>query len=149
MEKVSAENAQIFFAKATPAPGFLLKLTSEIAARIVRVSDESLDAEIIRSLRDILAPLGVDRGGLLEVRGASQVVNISHVWYAEGIEHVSGEINLTELFPWAARQLLVEEKIMVMDRLGDLPAEAAVDRQSHRGQESRSRYRERAGLPDW
>lgn len=131
MKKISPENPQQYFAQSTTTPLYLLKLTSEISARIVQVSDDSLDAEIIHSLRDILAPLGVDRGGLLEVQDGSQIIRVSHAWYAEDIEHVSGEINLAELFPWTSQKLLVEGEPMIMDCLDALPPEAAVDRQSH------------------
>jgi PAS domain S-box-containing protein len=109
----------------------LESLISEISARVVKVSAEALDGEILRSLREVLLPLGVDRGGLLEVCEDSPVVKVSHAWYDEGVAQVSGEINLAELFPWSYQQLVVQGQTVAMASRDDLPPEADVDRQSH------------------
>lgn len=103
---------------------------SEIFARMVKVANEDLDAEILRALQDALEPLGVDRGGLLQVSEGSPVVKVSHIWFGEGIDPVSGELNLVELFPWSYQHIIVQGKDKVVERLADLPPEAEVDRQS-------------------
>src|SRR5512137_2708140 len=105
-------------------------VTSEISARIVKASAEVLDDEIVQSLRMVLQPLRIDRGGLLEVLEGLPVVRVSHVWYDEGIGQVPSEINLAEWFPWAYQQIVVDGRIMALARCESLPAEAAVDRQS-------------------
>ncbi|NJC88874.1 MAG: PAS domain S-box protein [Desulfuromonas sp.] len=97
---------------------------------MVKVPNEELDAEIERALREALQPLGVDRGGLLEVDENSPVVRISHVWYAEGAEHVSAEVNLAELFPWSYRHLVQEGKVKNIASIDDYPPGADIDRQS-------------------
>ena len=108
----------------------LHKCASKISARIIKVASEDLDAEILRALQESLESLGVDRGGILEVVKGSQAVKVSHIWYSEGVEPVSGELNLTELFPWSYQQLMVLGKDVIFTRIEDLPPEAHVDRQA-------------------
>ena len=47
----------------------------------------------------------VDRCALLEVQEDKAFVRVSHIEYGEGVEQVSGEINLAELFPWSYRAI--------------------------------------------
>ena len=115
----------------TPLPTDYSRLIADVSARLVKVPNEDLDAEILRGLGETLQPLGVDRGGLLLVTEGSPVVRISHFWYAEGIEQVSDEINLTELFPWSYQQMVVLGNVRVFERVDDFPPEAEVDRQSY------------------
>lgn len=103
---------------------------SEISARMLKVANEGLDAEILSALKEALEPLGVDRGGLLEVFDGSPVVKVSHIWYGEGVDPVSGELNLVELFPWSYQHIIVQGKDKVVERVEDLPPEAEVDKQS-------------------
>lgn len=105
---------------------------AEISARLVKVANEDLDAEILWALREALQPLGVDRGGLLEVDENSPVVRLTHAWYAEGIARVSEEINLAEWFPWSYQQMVVEGKIRPLKNVDDFPPEAVTDRESFR-----------------
>lgn len=107
------------------------RLIASISARLVKVSAENLDAEIVRSLKEALQPLGVDRGGLLGLDEESQFLNVSHAWYDDGIPHVSEDINLAELFPCAYRELVVEGRTVAVSSFDDIPVEAEVDRQSH------------------
>ncbi len=108
------------------------KRISEISANMVKATKEELDAEIQRSLKEALQPLGVDRGGLLKVFEDSPVVHIAYAWYNDGFEPVSKEINLAERYPWAYRLIVVQGKTWAMSRLEDLPPEADVDLQSYR-----------------
>ncbi len=105
---------------------------AEISARLVKVANEDLDAEILWALREALQPLGVDRGGLLEVVENSPLVRLTHAWYAEGVDRVSEEINLAEWFPWSYRHKVIEGKIKRIENIDDFPTEAEIDRQSHR-----------------
>lgn len=105
---------------------------SAISARMVKVANEDLDAEILRALQEALQPLGVDRGGLLKVFEDSPVVLIDYAWYADGFEPVSQKINLAEKYPWAYQHIVVQGKTWSMSRLEDLPPEAEVDLQSYR-----------------
>ncbi|MDO9581991.1 MAG: sigma 54-interacting transcriptional regulator [Desulfomicrobium sp.] len=108
------------------------KRISEISARMVKASKEELDDEIQRSLKEALQPLGVDRGGLLQVFEDSPVVHIAYAWYDDGFEPVSKEINLAERYPWAYQLIVVQGKTWAMSRIEDLPPEADVDLRSYR-----------------
>ncbi|MBN1142023.1 MAG: sigma 54-interacting transcriptional regulator [Deltaproteobacteria bacterium] len=106
-------------------------LTAAISARIVQVSSEDLNSEILHALKEVFVLLGVDRGGLLEVSENSLVVKISHAWYDEGVDEVSREINHVDLFPWAFEKIIVRGETLVLVNLEDLPEQANVDRQSY------------------
>lgn len=111
----------------------LLILTASISARMVKISSADLDAEIVRALEEVLQRLGVDRGGLLEVSEHSDVLRVSHAWYAEGITRVSGEVNLAALFPWSYRHIVIQGHTLALKNCqNDLPPEADADRESHR-----------------
>ena len=107
-------------------------ILSTISARLIRSPNDVLDDEIQKAVREGLKPLGVDRGGLLEVVQGSPIITVSHVWYDEGVEQVSTEVNLAALFPWSYQQLVVEGKILAVEDCSALPDEAAQDRESHR-----------------
>jgi transcriptional regulator with GAF, ATPase, and Fis domain len=115
----------------TQLPTDYSRLIAKTSARLVKASNEELDAEILRSLRETLQPLGVDRGGLLLIEEDSPIVRISHFWYDAGIEKVSEAINLAELFPWSYQEMVVLGKVRIMARVDDLPPEAEVDRQTY------------------
>lgn len=108
------------------------KRISEISARMVKASKAELDDEIQRSLKEALQPLGVDRGGLLQVFEDSPIVHIAYAWYDDGLEPVSKDINLAERYPWAYQHIVVQGKTWAMSCLGDLPPEADVDLRSYR-----------------
>lgn len=107
------------------------QLIASISARIVKVSADSLDAEIVQSLKEALQLLGVDRGGLLNLDEKSHLVNVSHAWYDDGIPHVTEDVNLAELFPFAYREIVVEGRTVAVSTFDDIPLEAEVDRKSH------------------
>jgi PAS domain S-box-containing protein len=117
-------------AKLEPPATLFNQVLARISARLIKVDNEDLDAEILAALKDALEPLGVDRGGLLEVTEGSPVVKVSHIWCGEGIAPVSGQLNLVELFPWSYQHIILQGKDKVVANVADLPPEAEVDRQS-------------------
>jgi len=111
-------------------PTVYSRLIAQISANLLKVRNDDLDAAILDALRDVLSPLGVDRGGLLDVCEDSSLVKISHMWYREGVEQVSGYINLAELFPWLAHELVFQGRTMAISKPDELPPEAEIDRRS-------------------
>lgn len=109
----------------------LQKLTSEISARLVRSSSESLDDDITQSLAEVLPALNADRGGLISVSNGSPIAHVAYAWYADGVTEVSREINLVEHFPWAYQTMVVQQRILSIACLADFPPQAEVDRRSH------------------
>ena len=81
-------------------------------------------------MRQILEFFEVDRCALLEFQKDKAFARITHAAYGEGIEPISGEINLAELFPWCYEKLMQGEHINIC-RVEDYPEDALRDRQSH------------------
>ncbi|SHO51366.1 GAF domain-containing protein, partial [Desulfopila aestuarii DSM 18488] len=111
----------------------LLLLEGQIAAisyRLVKTPAEQLDQAIIASFETLCCLLGVGRGGLLEVAAEQPVARVTHAWYAEGVETVSEEINLAEVFPWCYHKLVNEQKTLAISSIAHLPEGAELDQQA-------------------
>ena len=104
-------------------------LLSDLSARFMAIPFDQVDSEIDNALRQIMEFFQVDRCALLEVLEDKAFVRVSHVEYGEGVEQVSGEINLAELFPWSYEKLM-QGKHLNISRVEDFPEEALRDRQS-------------------
>jgi transcriptional regulator with GAF, ATPase, and Fis domain len=88
---------------------------------------EVIGGAIEDALEQVRVFFGADRCGLLSVSNDLQWVHVQHAAYGEGVEPVSREINLVELFPWARQRLFVEQAPVVVHRLEDLPPDASRD----------------------
>ena len=106
-------------------------LITDLSARLVTSSLVAIDGEIERSLHRVRVFFGVDRCGLLRVSETKGDVWVSHASCAEGIDRVSGEINLGELFPWSRENLVTGRQAVAMASLDQLPPEAGQDRQTY------------------
>ena len=109
----------------------LEKLLVDISARLISSPLEAIDREIEQSLSQIREFFQVDRVGLLELLEDNSIVRVSHASDAEGIERVTGDINLTALFPWAAEKLFVQKIHLNIPNPDCFPTEADIDRQSY------------------
>ena len=105
-------------------------LLSDISARFMVSSLDQVDSEIHNALRRIMEFFRVDRCGLLEFQKDKGFARITHAAFGEGLEPISGELNLAELFPWSYEQLGQGKHINIC-RVEDYPEEALRDRQSH------------------
>ena len=105
------------------------EMLSDLSARFMATPFEKLDSEINNALRQIMEFFQVDRCALLEIRADKAFARVTHIEYGEGIEQVSGETNLAELFPWSYERLM-QGKHLNIHRLEDFPEEALKDRQS-------------------
>ena len=85
----------------------LERLLVDISARLISSPLEAIDDEIEKALNLIRNFFQVDTCVLLEVQENRSVVRVSHAAYAEGIDEVPGDINLTVLYPWAYEMLVV------------------------------------------
>ncbi len=106
------------------------RLLADLSARLVRISGGEVAGEIERALQEIGTFWDADRCALLSVRADRQFVHVEHAWYAEGLERVSGEINLIELFPWQYERLVLVGEPVAVTRIADTPPEAERDRQT-------------------
>jgi signal transduction histidine kinase len=102
-------------------------LLSELSASLIHISLNDLDDEIGRGLRRVGEFLKVDRANLHEYVGEGAIVRVS--WATEGTEPLS-RIMEPDQFPWATEQLR-RGHIVRFSRLDELPAQAAIDRQTY------------------
>ena len=75
-------------------------LLFDISARFMTIPFDQVDSEIDGALRQIMEFFQVDRCSLLEFQEDKAFAGITHAANGEGLEPISGEINLAELFPW-------------------------------------------------
>jgi transcriptional regulator with GAF, ATPase, and Fis domain len=109
----------------------LQKLATQISARMVRSTIESLDEDIMQSLMQLAVMLDVERAGLVEVGDGSTVARVAYAWYSNGVKQVPRDINLIESFPWAYETLVKRGEVLSIAKLSDFPPEAHVDKKTH------------------
>ncbi len=105
-------------------------LLSDLSARFMASPVDQVDAEIEEALGQVMEFFQVDRCALLEFR-KNGLQQGQHIVCGEGIEPVSGEINLADLFPWSYRTIAAGEDLGITRR-EYFPEEALMDRQSMR-----------------
>jgi len=109
----------------------LEKMLVDVSARLISAPLEAIDDEIEQALDQVRIFYQVDSCVLLEVLEDRAVVRLSHASYAEGIEKVSGDINLKELYPWAYEKLFEQGVHLNIHGVEYFPPEAEIDRQSY------------------
>lgn len=102
-------------------------LLSELAAGLIHVPANGIDAALEAGLRDVVTFLVVDRGELDEYVNGGPGTRLA--WAHPGLEEPP-RIMAGDQFPWAAARLR-SGNVVRFSRIADLPAEAAVDRGSH------------------
>ncbi len=103
---------------------------SNLSARFVKLESGEIDGEIELALKHLAEFFGVDRCGLLKADAEKKLAQVTHAWYAEGIERVGGEVNLQSLFPWSFERLVMKGEVVRVPNFPILPPEAETDRQS-------------------
>ncbi len=107
------------------------KLVASLSTQFVKQPPGETDEGIERALGEISNFFLLDRCGLLEVETGKKRVRISHALYNQGIEQVSRDINLADLFPWSYESIVEQGKpYLAVERLTDLPPGAEKDRES-------------------
>ncbi len=114
------------------------EMLSDLSARLMATLFDQLDSEIHHALRQMLEFFQVGLCALLEVQEDRAFVRVTHAVYGEGVEPVSGEINIAELYPWTYGKLMRGEHINI-SRVEDYPEEALMDRQSYAALGTKSR----------
>jgi PAS domain S-box-containing protein len=105
-------------------------LITNLSAQLIKAPMNEVDGEIFQALAQVREFFQADRCALLGIRSDGKVCWVTHASYGEGVEPVSGAINLAELFPWSYEQL-TKGKMLNLCRVEDYPEEALIDRQSH------------------
>ena len=103
-------------------------LISDVSSRFINLPAGEVDREIEDALRRVCEPLGVDLAVLWQWSLVSPaVVSPTHVYCARD-ELRPSEPMRQEQVPWSQEQILMGRTIAISS-LGDIPAEAAVDRE--------------------
>lgn len=104
------------------------RFISDLSARFVNIAPDQVDGEIETALQQILEFFQVDRCGLLGLSPDRKKVHLIHGAFAEGIEQVSGDIDLANLFPWTYERAVLLGLPVRIDRMEELPERAGQDR---------------------
>ncbi len=105
-------------------------LISDTSATLMAASPERVDAAIEGALDRVREFFRADRCALLSVAPDRTAAHVRLACYAEGVSRVPSDLNLVNVFPWAARRVLVERVPVRVSSLADLPTEASPERPS-------------------
>ena len=106
-------------------------LISELSSRFIYLPAGAVDREIEDALRRVCESLAIDSAVLWQWSGATPaVVAPTHVYVAQEGPRSFDPLR-QEQFPWVIQQMLAG-RMVVISSLEELPAEAAVDRESAR-----------------
>ncbi|WP_051361474.1 sigma-54-dependent Fis family transcriptional regulator [Desulfuromonas sp. TF] len=104
------------------------KLLISISTRFKNVGSKELDGEIAEGLKEIAGFFGCDRIALWEFTDRGEEAFLTHHFAVRGAEPPFNRF-LNEEFPYLTRQLL-QEQIVCVARVDELPDLAAVDRKN-------------------
>ncbi len=107
-------------------------LIADTSAALISATAESTDAVVDAGLERLRVFFDVDRVGLLRVADDRASATIIHAAYGPGIPRVPPTFDVSRAFPWSHRQVVVEQRPVVVSRVADLPPEAAVDQSGWR-----------------
>lgn len=105
-------------------------LMTVLAASFVHIDPAALDAQIVESLRRIVLFLGIDRSSMGRFDAVRGQLIITHSWAIRDVEPLPSPLSTLD-FPNLNERIRAGEQIVV-ERVGDLPAEYAADLQSLR-----------------
>jgi len=103
-------------------------LLSELSARFIDLPVGDVDREIERALQRIVESLDLDRATIAQLDDRRGGVRVTHSWERPGTARTPAMMQRSA-FPWMAARVR-QRKMVRVSRPEDLPAEAAVDRQS-------------------
>lgn len=105
-------------------------LISDLSSRFINLPPDEVDREIEDAMRRVCESLGVDLAVLWQWLGAASAgIKPTHIYATEGLQRPQ-EMR-QDHFPWYLQQML-GGRVVTVSSLEDLPAEAAVDRETCR-----------------
>jgi PAS domain S-box-containing protein len=113
-------------------------LISDTSAALFSAPPESVERAVEHALDRVQSFFESDRCALLAVDTRRNSINVRLASYAPGVSPVSSSINLAEVYPWAARRVMVERLPVRVFRMSRLPPEADADRQAWEASGARS-----------
>jgi formate hydrogenlyase transcriptional activator len=107
------------------------KFLADVSARFVALPPDRVDDEIRRALEEALEVFQVDRCSLVRLMPGKTFFQVTHGAAADDILPYPIETLLpVSIFPWVTKQLAEQREAFSFAGLNDLPAEAAIDKQS-------------------
>jgi transcriptional regulator with GAF, ATPase, and Fis domain len=105
------------------------QVVAGLAASLMRVSADAIDAQIVQALGAVGELLGADRVSIIEHIPEQRMLTRSHRWVRAG---TSGPpLSFPEsAFPWLVARVIGARELVTIPRLDELPPEAARDRTS-------------------
>jgi len=108
------------------------RMVSDLSARFVNTSPDHVDREIEHALQGIVDFFRASGCILIQGERGGTAARISHAVVAPGVSPLPlVGANMISLFPWASK-VLPRGEVVRVTTLDDLPAEAAVDKESYR-----------------
>ncbi len=105
-------------------------LISDTSASLLSSPLDQLEVAIERALEAVRSFFRADRCALLSASADRQAVHVRMETCGDGVEYVSPDTNLAQLFTWSRHTLLVERAPVRVARLEDLPPEAIAEREA-------------------
>ena len=100
-----------------------------LAASLIRVPADTIDAQIVQTLGAVGDLLGVDRGSVLQWVPQEGIVTRTHQWVRTGtIRPLTSDSQ--DALPWLINRVYEAREVVALTRLDELPPEAARDRVS-------------------
>jgi transcriptional regulator with GAF, ATPase, and Fis domain len=100
-----------------------------LAASLIHVPVEAIDAQIVRTLATVGALLGADRASVIEHIPGERMLTRTHLWVRAGT--IGPPVSFSEeMFPWLVARVIRGRELVTVAQLDDLPPEAARDRAS-------------------
>jgi formate hydrogenlyase transcriptional activator len=101
-------------------------LLTELSARFVTATAESIDAEIVHAQKQIVQALGLDRSTLAQFQPPDRYV-VTHCWAQPGVEVIPGLV--VKDIPWLVNAVGIRGEEVHFTRLDDLPEEAVREKE--------------------
>ncbi len=115
------------------------RLLFDLSARFINIAPDQVELEIENALRQILEFFSADRCGLVRISPNDNSFRITHVAYASNISPVPENTDLSiNMFPWVYEKLIRRHEVVSFTTPDELPSEAAIDKQTYEGLETRS-----------
>jgi signal transduction histidine kinase len=107
-----------------------LELVSRLSSRFVNIDSAEVDEAIRGILRNILDYFDADRCVLFRVAASEERLKVVHLADREILFPLPPILNTGDVYPWLFERVVLLREAVVIESLGDLPAEAATDRDS-------------------
>ncbi len=122
---LARERAELALRRATEFD----QVVAALAASLIHVPVDEIDAQIVETLRTVGEQLGADRASVVQDVPDEHMVMRTHQWVRSGTIRPEPS-DSKDAFPWLVARVLEARELVALTRLDELPPEAARDRAS-------------------